>query len=159
MAVKAARKRLDTAPTTKRPRNMLAARTANNRSAVTNGRKLFVLGDGNSAWSRRYRDLVCGHISDLGGASGLSEAQLSLIKRAAAIEVELEQQEGKLSQGQEINLDVFTRSASHLRRLWESLGLDRKAKDITTIDNDDAEVSRLLSYFEPDNETTEAVAK
>src|SRR5260221_5206640 len=92
------------------------------RSAVTNGRRLFVLGDGNSAWSRRYRDLVYGHISDLGGASGLSEAQLSLIKRASAIECELEQQEGKLSLGETINMDCFTRSASHLRRILESLG-------------------------------------
>jgi hypothetical protein len=154
MAVKAARKRLDTAPTTKRPRNKLVAQPPNNRSAVTNGRKLFVLGDGNSAWSRRYRDLLCSHISDLGGASGLSEAQIGLIKRAAAIEVELEQQEGKLSQGQEINLDVFTRSASHLRRIWESLGLDRKAKVINGDDTADADdsVSKLLSYFEPEPE-------
>jgi hypothetical protein len=28
------------------------------RTAVTSGRKLFVEGDPNSAWSRRYRDLV-----------------------------------------------------------------------------------------------------
>jgi hypothetical protein len=43
------------------------------RSAVTNGRRLFVDGDGNSAWSRRYRDLIAGHVSDLGGADHLSE--------------------------------------------------------------------------------------
>jgi hypothetical protein len=35
--------------------------------------------------------------------------------------------------GEEINLDVFTRSASHLRRILETLtlGLGRKQRDVT----------------------------
>ncbi len=101
------------------------------RSAVTNGRRLFVEGDGNSAWSRRYRDLIAGHISDMGGRSLLSEAQVSLVRRASAIEVELEQAEGKLSRGEAVDLDAFTRAASHLRRILETLGLQRVPKDIT----------------------------
>jgi hypothetical protein len=101
------------------------------RSAVSNGRRLFVNGDGNSAWSRRYRDLIVGHISDMGGREMLSEAQLSLIKRASAIELELEQMEGRLSKGEQVDLDTFTRAASHLRRLLETLGLERKARDVT----------------------------
>jgi hypothetical protein len=63
------------------------------RSAVTSGRKLLIGGDPNSAWSRRYRDLVVGHCNDLGGRDLLSEAQHSLIRRAAALAVELEQME------------------------------------------------------------------
>src|SRR5215813_6447696 len=86
------------------------------RSAVTNGRRLFVDGDGNSAWSRRYRDLVTGHISDMGGPDCLSEAQLSLIRRASAIECELEQMEGRLSMGEPVDIDVFARVTGHLRR-------------------------------------------
>ena len=101
------------------------------RSAVSNGRRLFVDGDGNSAWSRRYRDLIVGHISDMGGRDMLSEAQLSLIKRASAIELELEQMEGRLSKGAQVDLDTFTRAASHLRRLLETLGLRRQARDVT----------------------------
>jgi hypothetical protein len=101
------------------------------RSAVSNGRRLFVNGDGNSAWSRRYRDLIVGHISDMGGRDMLSEAQLSLIKRASAIELELEQMEGRLSKGEQVDLDTFTRAASHLRRLLETLGLRRQARDVT----------------------------
>ena len=103
------------------------------RSAVTNGRRLFVAGDGNSAWSRRYRDLVAGHVADMGGRDLLSEAQLSLIKRAAAIELELEQMEGKLSMGEPVDLDVFTRSASHLRRMFETLGVERRPRDVTSL--------------------------
>lgn len=100
-------------------------------SAVTSGRKLFVEGDPNSAWSRRYRDLIAGHIADMGGADMLSEAQKSLIRRASAIECELELMEGELSKGSEIDLDVFTRSSSHLRRILETLGIERKPRDAT----------------------------
>jgi len=54
---------------------------------------------------------------------------LSVAKRAAGLECELEQMEGRLSQGEEINLDSYGRAASHLRRILESLGLERKARD------------------------------
>src|ERR1700736_4456644 len=107
---------------------------ARTRSRVTTGRKVFVEGDGNSRWARRYRDLIAAHCQDLGGVDLLSEAQLSLIRRASAIELELEQAEGKLSMGEAVDLDSFTRAASHLRRLFETLGLDRKARDVTLID-------------------------
>jgi hypothetical protein len=107
-------------------------RPTRQRSAVTNGRRLFVEGDGNSAWSRRYKDLVSGHVADLGGVDLLSEAQTSLIRRAAAIELELEQMEGRLSRGDaSVDLDLFTRSAGHLRRIFETLGLQRRARDVT----------------------------
>jgi hypothetical protein len=103
------------------------------RSAVTSGRKLFVEGDPNSAWSRRYHDLVVRHIGDLGGRDMLSEAQLSLIRRAAAIECELERLDAMLSTGADVNLDAYGRAASHLRRLFETLGIERKAKPIETL--------------------------
>jgi hypothetical protein len=99
-------------------------------SAVTSGRKLLNNADPNSAWSRRYRDLMVGHISDLGGKDILSAAQLSLCRRAAAMECECELMEAKLSNGVEIDLDRFTRTASHLRRILESLGLQRVAKTV-----------------------------
>jgi hypothetical protein len=102
------------------------------RSAVTNGRRMFVRGDGNSAW----RDLVAGHVSDMGGRSVVSEAQMSLIRRASAIECELELMEGKLSRGEQIDLDIFTRSASHLRRILETLGVERRQRDVTPALND-----------------------
>jgi hypothetical protein len=98
---------------------------------VTNGRRLFVDGDGNSAWSRRFRDLVVGHVGDMGGRAVLSEAQVSLIKRASALECELEGMEGRLSKGEDVDLDSYQRAASALRRILESLGLDRVARDVT----------------------------
>jgi hypothetical protein len=97
---------------------------------VTNGKRLYVDGDGNSAWSRRYRDLIAGHVSDMGGRDIISEAQLSLIRRSSAIECELELMEGKLSKGEPVDLDTFTRAASHLRRILETLGLERIPRQV-----------------------------
>jgi len=91
------------------------------RSAVTSGRKQFVNGDPNSAWARRFHDLVVGHIADAGGRDRLSEAQFALIKRSAGLECELEQMEGRMSQGEQVDLDRYGRAASHLRRLLETL--------------------------------------
>jgi hypothetical protein len=60
------------------------------RSAVTNGTRAYVIGDGNSRWARRQRDLIALHLADLGGEERLSENQLSLCRRAATLETELE---------------------------------------------------------------------
>jgi hypothetical protein len=122
---------MGTSHTSSAERHAADTRPKRIRSAVSNGRRLFVDGDGNSAWSRRYRDLIVGYISDMGGRDMLSQAQLSLIKRASAIELELEQMEGRLSKGEQVDLDTFTRAASHLRRLLEALGLRRQARDVT----------------------------
>jgi hypothetical protein len=103
------------------------------RSAVTSGRKLLIGGDPNSAWSRRYRDLVVRHISDLGGRDMLSEAQLSLVRRAAALACELEQMEARMSQGEAVDIDRFGRAAGHLRRILESLGLKRQPRKVLTL--------------------------
>ena len=99
------------------------------RSRVSNGRKAFVEGDGRSPWARRWRDLIEAHITDLGGLAALSEAQRSLIKRASTIEIELEQVEGRLSLGRAADLAEYATAASHLRRIFETLGIDRKARD------------------------------
>jgi hypothetical protein len=125
---------IERAPTdiaARRKRHVADPRPPRMRSAVTNGARLFVEGSGISAWSRRYADLIAGHCSDLGGREVLSEAQFSLIRRASTIECELEVLEGRMSQGAEVNLDHYGRGASHLRRILESLGLERKPRDVT----------------------------
>jgi hypothetical protein len=114
-------------------RAIAGGRPAALRSAVTNERRLFVQGDGNSAWARRYRDLIAGHVADLGGRDQLSEAQLSLIRRASALEVELELAEGKLSAGEQIDMDLHIRAVGALRRTLESFGLARVPKPIQSL--------------------------
>ncbi len=107
------------------------AKPPRQRSAVTNGKRAFVDGDGNAAWTRRWRDLVSAHACDLGGAAALSEAQSSLVRRVATIEIELEQLEGKLSKGETVDLDAYTRAANSLRRLLETLGIERRARIVS----------------------------
>jgi hypothetical protein len=54
------------------------------RSAVTNGKRLHVVSPGDTAWSRRFRDMLSEIISDL-GHDGLSEGQRQVARRAADI--------------------------------------------------------------------------
>jgi hypothetical protein len=103
------------------------------RSRVTNGRAVFAIGgDGRGAWTRRWKDLHEAHQADLGGADQLSEAQVSLCRRVAAIEVELERLEARLSEGDlKVDLDQYGRLAGHLRRILETLGITRAKRDVT----------------------------
>jgi hypothetical protein len=130
------------------------------RSAVTSGRQQFITGDPNSAWARRFHDLVLGHVSDLGGRLAICEAQLALCKRAAGLECELEQMEGRMSLGQEISLDSYGRAASHLRRILESLGLERKQRDVSFDGKGEVEVfSPMRARWAAEADAAKGVAK
>ena len=107
------------------------------RSVLTNGR-VHILGnevDGRSAWMRRYRDLIQLHVSDLGGEDLISESERRLVRRAAmlTLQCELLDQKFALSEGEAsvIDLDRYQRASNSLRRLLESLGLQRRQRDIT----------------------------
>jgi hypothetical protein len=110
------------------------------RSKTTNarlsGRKLSTRSllntDGRSAWARRYRDLVVMLSDDLGGASSLSELKLGLIRRVASLTIEAERLEVRLAEGDEtVDIDALGRVSGHIRRISETLGLDRVSRDIT----------------------------
>lgn len=107
------------------------SRATKPRSSITSGRALFVDGDPNSAWSRRFTDLLAGHVADAGGMEWVSDAKFSLIRRIASMECEIERLEARLSKGEHVDLDAFGRAAGHLRRLFELIGIDRKQRDIT----------------------------
>jgi hypothetical protein len=111
------------------------------RSAVTNGTRAFVIGDGNSPWARRQRDLLDMYLSDKGGADFVSTAMYSLCRLAASLGIEREVMEGKLSLGMPVDLDQFGRIAGHERRVLETLGLQRVARPA----DDGANV--LTDYF------------
>lgn len=104
------------------------------RSRITNGKQLLAGDvDQRTEWHRRFRDLLSLFLSDLGGEANVSEAEKALVRRAAALEVELEQLESKFARGDASPklLDLFGRLSGQQRRLLESLGLRRRAKDIT----------------------------
>jgi hypothetical protein len=100
---------------------------------LTNGRKVFAIGDGRSAWTVRFKRLFASHTESLGGAANLSTAKLSLIRRVAAIETQLEQLESLMASSvcEMPELDLYNRLSGNLRRLLETLGLERQARDVT----------------------------
>lgn len=102
------------------------------RSALTNGSRLLEGVDGRSAWARRLRDLIELHGTDLGGLDELSEAQRALIRRASALTVELEHLEMQFATRDATadELDLYSRLSNTLRRLHETLGLERRPKDV-----------------------------
>jgi hypothetical protein len=124
-------------------------RPSRQRSRVTNGKSMFVRGRGTSPWARRWRDLTELHAMDAAqGAplSTLTQAQISLCKRVATIEIELEQAEGKLSMGEVVDLDVYARATGHLRRALETLAsvsLQRAQRDVTRIEYEDREAGLI----------------
>ena len=116
------------APTVRRPP---ATRPSTLRSAVTNGKRLHVQPVGDTAWARRFRDLVAEIISDLGGADHLSEGQRQLARRAATISLECEKLEGRALSGEEIDLDGYGQLTDRLGRTFQRLGLRRVPRDVT----------------------------
>jgi hypothetical protein len=67
----------------------IAKHKDNARSRVANGRAVLPGVDGRSTWVRRLRDVMALHLSDLGGDDNVSEAERSIIRRAATLTVEL----------------------------------------------------------------------
>ena len=49
------------------------------RSAVSTGKRLHVVRLGNTAWARRFRDILAALISDSGGEANMTEARTLLI--------------------------------------------------------------------------------
>jgi hypothetical protein len=102
---------------------------------VGNGTALLPGVDGRSVWVRRARDIISDITSDLGGPDNISAAELSIVRRAAAITTELEKLEAKFASGEAnaSHLDLYQRTAGNLRRLLESVGLQRRAKPAMTL--------------------------
>ena len=82
-------------------------------------------GDEGSAWSRRFADIMSLRLDDLGDASTLSENQISLSRRASALECQLEALEADMSAGRDVDLSKYAHAAGTLARLVEKLGLHR----------------------------------
>lgn len=107
------------------------------RSAVTNGTQLFVEHlDARSAWSRRLRDLIADHVADLGGIEVTSSAEKALVRRAAMLTLQAELMEANFAKNEDgaasiKQIDAYQRVCGTLRRTLESLGLRRRARDVT----------------------------
>ena len=112
----------------------LAPGSPTSRSRITNG--ALIDGDGRSAWSRRMRDLINLHLSDLGGTDNVSEAEKSIVRRVATLTVELERMESVFAEAGEASpeqLDLYQRVSNSMRRMLETVGLERRAKPVETL--------------------------
>jgi hypothetical protein len=101
---------------------------------VTNGSVLIPGIDQRSVWVRRCRDVIAAHLADLGGHNNTSEAERSIIRRAAVLTTELERLEQRFALAGEAKpdeVDLYGRTAGNLRRLLESIGLKRRTRDVT----------------------------
>jgi hypothetical protein len=112
------------------------------RSRVTNGKILIAGVDQRSPWVRRCRDIIREHIADKGGVENCSAAERSIIRRAAVLTTELERMERLFALAGEApaaDLDLYQRTAGNLRRLLECVGIERRARDVTSTLNEIAE--------------------
>src|SRR5262245_36562765 len=110
--------------TTKKP-------PSRHRSAVTNGKRLHVVQPGDTAWARRFRDVLAEIISDLGGHDGgLSEGQRQLARRAATISIACERMEGEAAAEAANDTELYGRLTDRLGRVFQRLGLKRQPRDV-----------------------------
>jgi hypothetical protein len=115
-------------------RHSLGERPSRQRSRITNGSKLVAAVDGRSAEARRYKDVAFALADDLGGASGLTEAQRALVRQVAAMTVQSERLQGAVLRGELVDVEQLTRLSNSLSRMLHRLGLKKaKAKPISPL--------------------------
>ena len=109
-------------------------RHANTRSKVTNGQQMFVAHNNlQSSTGRRWRDIVELIAVDLGGPDKLSEFQKQLIRRAASLAVACETMEADLVREMPVDLSAYGQLSDRLRRICETLGIDKAAPPAETL--------------------------
>lgn len=98
------------------------------RARISSRRRPFLIGvDGRTVQARRFRDLIVAHTAELGHDP--SEAETSIIRRASALEVQLEQLESgwmNRSPPDAAGLAAYSRLSNTLRRHLAAVGLGRK---------------------------------
>lgn len=99
------------------------------RTRVGNGSVVLNDVDGRSIVFRRYREILASLVSDMGGDP--SEAQEQIARRAASLAIWCEQADTDAANGTPIDIGAYTTASNTLRRLLESLGLERKARNVT----------------------------
>src|ERR1035437_4788374 len=123
-----------------RPAN--AATLPQARTRVGNGSSLFIEDiDERSTPARRYREILNQIVADRGG--DLSEAQTIIARRAVEMTIWAEGKAAQLVSGIDIDITEFSKVSNAIRRLLESLGLDRRAIDV------DQHLGRYLASQQP----------
>jgi len=107
------------------------------RSAVSNGRRLHVIPPGDTVWSRRFRDILSEIVAEIVGDKGrdaLSVDQLQDARRTAILCIECEKMEGIAAAGGEIDFEKYGRMTDRLGRCFARLRrLKREQKPVETV--------------------------
>jgi hypothetical protein len=87
--------------------------------------------DGRTRASQRTRELLSSIHVDLGGSERLTQAQRQLAQRAAVLGALLEDYEVRWAAGEPFDLNAYLAGINAQRRVLATLGLERRAKDVT----------------------------
>lgn len=99
------------------------------RSRITNGTRILEGIDWRSAIARRYTDLVAAVVENKGGRAQISEAQMQLARRFAALSVQLEALETRLVNGESIDITEYAQLTSTQVRVVARLGVGKVSPD------------------------------
>jgi len=93
--------------------------------------------DGRSWWVRRARTIIRELVADLGGLENTSAAKRAICRRIAVLEIELERLEHKFAMlpddvaADPTDVDLYQRTSGGWRRLLETIGIERRPRDVT----------------------------
>jgi hypothetical protein len=134
-------------------RTPVAPPSKRSRSAITNGSRAHQNSDERSAGARRFRDLVAAFSVDVG--DDLSEADMAMIRTAAALTLKSEQLQADLAAGKDVDSDALIRLASTSRRALAAVSaaaIDRKPTTMTLQDHLARRAAELASDDDHDGE-------
>jgi hypothetical protein len=110
-------------------------KTKRNNSRITSGRSLLPVGtDMRGVWERRWSDLIRLFVDELGGDNVVSQAERSLVRRIATIQVSCERLEQVFAEQEDggtlAQLDQYQRLSNALRRLLMTVGIKRVPREV-----------------------------
>jgi hypothetical protein len=93
--------------------------------------------------ARRAHELIEAIEADLGGAANLSEGTRQLVQRAAVLGTFVESCEARWLGGQSIELADYLAAVNNQRRVLATIGIERRARDITRREIEDREAGLI----------------
>ena len=87
--------------------------------------------DGRTLAAKNVRTLIDAIESDLGGSDRLTAAEREIVRRAALASAMLENLEAAWLTGGGLDVGAYTALVNVQRRLLTTVGLERRAKDVT----------------------------
>jgi hypothetical protein len=118
------------------------------RSRMSNGHILPASVDLRSKYARRLRDLLALHLSDMAGTA--SESEKSILRRGCVLSIACEHLEAKFAKrghAEPHELLLYQRTANSARRMFESIGLERRMRTVQSFGNllrEDAERQQII---------------